>query len=64
MEGGENHEPPRFCIVVNVLIGGWKLDVLQLHHATLQSAVEATVDLLCKIVCSFLKLLLLFLPNW
>jgi hypothetical protein len=29
-----------------------KLAVLRLHHgATLQSAVEATVDLLCKIVC-------------
>ena len=32
--------------------GGRKLAVLRLHHgATLQSAVEATVDLLCKIVC-------------
>ena len=32
-------------------IGGWKLAVLRLHHgAPLQSAVEAPVDLLCKIV--------------
>jgi hypothetical protein len=52
MEGGENHDPPKFCIEVNVPKGGWKLAVLQLHHGdTLQSAVEATVDLLCKIVC-------------
>ena len=44
MEGGENHEPPRFQIVVNVPGGGWKLAVLWLYHgATLQSAVEATV---------------------
>ena len=34
------------------LRGRRKLAVLQLHHgATLQSAVEATVDLHCKIVC-------------
>ena len=52
MEGGENHQPPRFCIKVNVCRGGRKLAVLRLHHgATLHSAVEATVDLLCKIVC-------------
>jgi hypothetical protein len=52
MEGGENHEPPRFCIEVNVPRGGQKLAVLRLHHnATLQSAIEATVDLICKIVC-------------
>jgi hypothetical protein len=45
VEGGENHEPPRFCI-------GRKLAVLRLHHgAILQSAVEATVDLHCKTVC-------------
>ena len=25
MEGGENHEPPRFCIKVNVPRGGQKL---------------------------------------
>jgi hypothetical protein len=51
MEGGENHEPPRFYIEVNVLRGGRKLAVLRLHHGgTLQSSVEATVDL-CKIVC-------------
>ena len=51
IEGGENHDPPRFCIV-NVLRGGWKLSVLQLHHgATLQSTVEATVDLHCETVC-------------
>ena len=37
MKGGENHEPPRFCIEVNVPRRGWKLAVLQLHHgATLQ----------------------------
>ena len=42
MEGGENREPPRFCIEVNVPRGGWKLAVLRLHHgATLQSAAEA-----------------------
>ena len=52
MEGGENHEPPRFSIEVNVLRGGRKLAVLWLHNgATLQSAVEATVDTLCKRVC-------------
>ena len=52
MEGDENHEPPRICIEVNVPRGGLKLAVLRLHHgATLQSAVEATGDLLCKIVC-------------
>ena len=52
MEGGENHEPPRFCIVVCVPRGGWKLAVLGLHHgATPQSAVQATVDLHCKTVC-------------
>jgi hypothetical protein len=56
MEGGENHEPPRFCIEVSVPRGGRKLAVLQLHHgATLQSAVEATVELFFKTVC--LKLL-------
>ena len=52
MEGGENHEPPRFCIEVNVPRGGRKLAVLRLHHgATLQSAVKATVDLHCKTLC-------------
>ena len=46
MEGGENHEPPKFCIEVYASKGGRKLAVLRLHHcATLQSAVEATVDL-------------------
>ena len=52
MEGGENHEPPRFSIEVNVPRGERKLAVLRLHHgAPLQSAVEATVDLHCKLVC-------------
>ena len=52
MEGGENHEPPRFCIEVNAPRGGRKLAVLRLRHAaTLQSAVEATVDRHCKTVC-------------
>jgi hypothetical protein len=52
MEGGENHEPPTFCIEVNVPRERQKIAVLWLHHgATLQSAVEATVDLLCKKVC-------------
>ena len=47
MEGVENHEPPRFCMEANVHKGGWKLAVLQLQHgATVQSAVEATVDIL------------------
>ena len=51
MEGVENHEPLRFCIEVIVLRGGRKLAVLRLHHgATLQSAVEATVDLNFKTV--------------
>ena len=44
MEGGENHEPPRFCLEINVPRGGWKLTVLQLHHgATLQTA-KAALD--------------------
>ena len=52
MEGGENHEPPRFCVEVNVPRGGRKRVVLRLHNgATLQSAVEATVDLHCNSVC-------------
>ena len=52
MEGGKNLEPSRFCIEVKVPRGGRKLAVLPLHHgATPQSAVEATVDLLCKIMC-------------
>ena len=39
-------------IEVNVPRGGQKLAVLRLHHgATLQSAVEATVDLHCKTMC-------------
>ena len=43
MEGGENHEPLRLCIKVNVPRGEQKLAALQLHHgATLQSAVKAT----------------------
>jgi hypothetical protein len=52
MEGGENQEPPRFCIEVNVPRRGRKLAVLRLHYgATLQNAVEATVDLHSKTVC-------------
>ena len=52
MEGSENHEPPRLCIEVNVPRGEWKLAVLRLHRgATLQSAVEVTVDLHCKTMC-------------
>ena len=44
MEGGENHEPPRFCIEVNVPRGGRKLAVLRLHHgATLQSSVDVNI---------------------
>jgi hypothetical protein len=32
--------------------GGWKIAVLQLNHgATLEGAVEATVDLHCKTTC-------------
>ena len=41
MEAGNNHEPPRFCIEVNVPRGGQKLT---------ETAVEATVDH-CKTVC-------------
>ena len=48
MERGENLEPPRFCTEVNVPKGGRKLAVLR---ATLQSVVEATVDLHYKTVC-------------
>ena len=48
MEVGENHEPPKFCIEVNVSRGGWKLAVLRLHQRVLK---EVTVDLHCKIVC-------------
>ena len=34
------------------MYGGWKIAVLQLHHgATLEGAVEASVDLHCKTVC-------------
>ena len=52
MEGGENHETPRFCIEENVPREGWKIAVHWLHHgATLQSAAEATVDLHCKTLC-------------
>ena len=48
---GENLVRTKFCIEVNVLRGR-KLAVLRLHHgANKHSAVEATVDLLCKIVC-------------
>ena len=47
MEGGENHEPPRFCIEVNVSRGGRKLAVLWLHHGD----AEDTVDIHCKTVC-------------
>ena len=50
--GVRNQEPPRFCIEVNVPRGGRKPAVLWLHlGATLQSAVEATVDLHCKRMC-------------
>jgi hypothetical protein len=52
MEVAENQVPPRFCIEVNVPRGRRKLAVLRLHHgSTLQSAVEATVDLHSKTVC-------------
>ena len=51
MEGGENHETPRFYIEFNVPRGGQKLAVLRLHHGSnLQSPAEATVDLHCKTV--------------
>jgi hypothetical protein len=60
MEGGEYHEPPRFSIEVNVPRGGWKLAVLRLHHdATLQSAVEATVDI-SKYFCYCFYLIFFF----
>ena len=49
---GHTHEPPGFCIEINVPRGGRKLAVLRLHHGTTsESAVEATVDLHCKTVC-------------
>jgi hypothetical protein len=52
MEGVEEHEPPRFCIELNLAIGRWKIAVVQLHHgATLEGAVETTIDLHCKTVC-------------
>jgi hypothetical protein len=45
MEGGENHEPPRFGIEVNVPKGGQNLAVLRLNHgAALQGAAEASVN--------------------
>lgn len=51
LQGGENHEPRRFCIEVNIPRGGRKLAVLRLHYgATLEGAVEDTVDH-CKTVC-------------
>ena len=54
LEVGENHEPPRFCIEVNVPRGGRKLAVLRLRHgAPLQSAVKAAVDLHCKTLCKY-----------
>ena len=41
-----------FVLEVDVPRGGWKLAVLRQHHVLpYSSAVEATVDLLCKIVC-------------
>ena len=41
-----------FALKFDVPRGGWKLAVLWLHHgATLQSAVETTVDLHCKTMC-------------
>ena len=43
MEGGENHNPPRFCIEVNVTRGGQKLAVLHIHlGASPDSAVDVT----------------------
>ena len=48
MEGGENHEPPRFCIEVNVPIGGCSIAVLRLHHDATLTAVEASMYLRCK----------------
>jgi hypothetical protein len=40
LEEGENHQPSRFCIEVNVS-RGLKVAVLQLHrYATLEGAVE------------------------
>ena len=47
MEGGENHEPPRFCIEVIVPRGGWTL--ASSGYTIVLS--YATVDLHCKIVC-------------
>jgi hypothetical protein len=50
MEWGDDHEPSRFCIEVNVPREGQKLAVLRLHHgAILQCAAEATLDH-CKTV--------------
>ena len=52
MEGRENHEPPKFCFEVNVCGGARKIAVLWLNPgATLEGAIEATVDLHCKTVC-------------
>ena len=44
MEGGENHEPPRFCFEVDAPRGGRKLAVLRLHYG----AAEATVTFIAK----------------
>ena len=52
MEGGKNHERPRFCIEVNLPKGGCKIPFLRLHHGTtIQSAVDAAVDIHYKTVC-------------
>ena len=48
---GENHEPPRFCIDIDVP-RELKIAVLWLHHgATIEGAVEATLDCHSKTVC-------------
>ena len=52
MEGSENHQLPRFCNELNVPSRVRTQAVLPQHHGgTLQSSVEATVELNCKTVC-------------
>jgi hypothetical protein len=52
MAEGENQEPSRICIEVNVPKWTQKVAVLRLRYvATVQSAAEATLDLNRKTVC-------------
>ena len=58
MEGGENHEPPMFCIEVNVPRGGQKLAVLQLHQSGKGGYLVS-----CTTECIHLKCVFRILPK-